>query len=197
MGHHDEGSGMIEESDRAHGVRRRVRPGLAAIAMIAGAATMVACGDSSDDAPDGAAKTKAAATTAPKPAASTTTNPAETGTNVPADVQAWSKSGTVRLAALWIGTPGKLSVEPKGNMTAEDPKSWDHWYPKGTEVTVTAENTKTARFLEWSGACAGKDRVCKVTMTDYKRLIGGFKLDKKGAKGLPKNDPALKPGTGS
>jgi hypothetical protein len=184
---------------------RRPRPWMAGVAMIAGAATALACGDSSDEPAPKAAATQAtsaaapATTAAPAPAASDqpAESPSESGKDVPADVKAWSEAGTVRLAAVWIGTPGKLVVAPEGNVTKSDPKSWDHWYPKGTKVTVQAKDTRTARFAEWAGACSGKSHLCKVEMTGYLRVIGGFRLDADGAKGLPKDDPALKPGTGS
>jgi pyruvate/2-oxoglutarate dehydrogenase complex dihydrolipoamide acyltransferase (E2) component len=173
--------------------------------MVLSAAMLAACGDSSDDATKANASTPAKATTTAKAtqAAASTTAPAAPipaeapatgpdGKKLSPEVRGWIKEGTARLAAVRIGTPGKLVVEPKGNVNY-----WDHYYPPGTVVTVTAKDTKTARFAEWSGACVGKDHVCKVKMTGYKRLIGGFNLDAKAASGLPKDDPALKFDTGS
>jgi len=185
---------MIEDSDRTRGVRRGVRPTMACVAVILGAATAVACGDSSDDAAPAA--TKAADAPAQSKAAQAKTTPAAPaegpdGKELTPEVRGWIDAGTPRLAAVRIGTPGKLVVEPKGNVNY-----WDHYYPSGTVVTVRAKDTKTARFAAWSGTCTGTKRVCKVKVTGYVRLIAGFDLDKAAAKGLPKNDPALKPSTG-
>lgn len=197
---------MIEKLNGPRGARRRVRPWIAGVAVIAGAATLVACGDSSDDAGNDAAAKKPAATTtaaaAAKPAA-TTSAPAGTESEdvgpgkVPADVQAYSDAGTMRLAAVWIGTPGKLVVKPKGDVTNSKYLGREYWYPKGTKVTILAKDGKAGRFNQWAGSCSGTNRKCKVTMSAFQRVIAGFDLDAKAAKRLPKDDPALNAGSGT
>lgn len=200
---------MPEELKPKDSARHRLRPMIASAVVVLGTATaLAACGDSSDDAANGSAKPKAAATTT-APAA-TTAAPAATAAqpaatqpdpNAPPQVgvkaKAWSDAGTVRLASVWLGTPGTLSVKPKGNVdTSVKDYRYEHWYPKGTEVTVTAHNGKASHFAEWAGACTDKTPVCTVTMDGFKRLIAGFSFDKKRAKGLSSKDPAMQPGTG-
>ncbi|WP_445151103.1 hypothetical protein [Baekduia sp. Peel2402] len=198
---------MPEELKPKDVARYRLRPMMASAVVVLGAATaLAACGDSSDDAANGSAKTKAAATTTAPAAttaapAATAAQPAATDPNAPPAVgtkaKAWSDAGTVRLAPVWLGTPGTLSVKPNGNVdTSVKYYRYEHWYPKGTKVTVTAHNGKASRFAEWAGACSGKDPVCAITMDGFKRTIAGFSFDKKRAKGLSSKDPAMKPGTG-
>lgn len=154
---------------------------MVAAAAVLAAVTALGCGDSSDKPSDQAsastAKPKAKPTSTPKP----TSGP-----------DAWRAQGTQRLAALRLGTPGTLIVRPHGLTGTRG----DRWYDAGTKVTITVRNTKTARFVGWDGACAGKKtRTCQVKMDDFVRVLAGFELNVKAAKHLPKSDPALQPGS--
>jgi hypothetical protein len=42
--------------------------------------------------------------------------------------------------------------------------SCDHAYPGGTVVKLTAIPDPSAHFVEWTGACAGQDETCDLTM---------------------------------
>lgn len=96
----------------------------------------------------------------------------------------------VRLAAAQVGTKGILTIDPNGNVGST---AWEHWYPVGTKVTLRVKNTPAARFVEWGGACSGKQRACTVTMDTRLRVVAGFLLNEQGAKGLAPDDPTLKP----
>jgi pyruvate/2-oxoglutarate dehydrogenase complex dihydrolipoamide acyltransferase (E2) component len=184
--------------------RRRMAPWMASAVIVLGALAGVGCGDSDDD-----GQSAAANTTAAKPApAATTQDPAATA---PATTQAqpaqsdqqdpttekgtelynrYTAEGTVRLAAIALGTPGVIKVKPVGIKY-----SWDHYYPKGSTVTLTAEDTKAAKFVQWSGECTGQGRTCKVTMDNIYRAVAGFTYNSETAKSLDKDSPLLKPGT--
>lgn len=170
-------------------------------ALIVGAATAVACGDSKDESQSAAADTTAAqaapAATTPAPAAPASTQgqaapPASDDPEAKAYelYKRYSAQGTVRLAAISLGTPGIVQVKPKGIKY-----HWDHYYPKGTVVTLKARDTKAARFIQWSGVCTGTKRTCTVKMDALYRTVAGFDYNAKGAKTLKSSSPLLKPGT--
>jgi pyruvate/2-oxoglutarate dehydrogenase complex dihydrolipoamide acyltransferase (E2) component len=192
---------MIGSSER-NGTSRGMRPWLACAAVVLGAGTALACGDSDDKTSESAAKapstqqaaqqqpaaTQAAPTTTQAaPAADPNTVDLRNGPTSEAEFKKLRAEGTVRLAAMRIGTPGKLTISPKG-LT----RSYEHWYKQGTVVTLKAKDTRTANFAAWSGACEGKGRTCKLKMTTLLRAVVGFKLDKAGAKGLSPEDKRLK-----
>jgi hypothetical protein len=172
---------LVEEGVRRAAGPRRPHVGTVAAAAVLAAVTALGCGDSSDKPSDQASAAASAAKPKPKAKPTPTSGP-----------DAWRAQGTQRLAALRLGTPGTLIVQPHG-LTGTN---GDRWYDAGTKVTIKVRNTKTARFVGWDGACAGKKTTtCHVQMNDFVRVLAGFELDTKAAKGLPKSDPALQPGS--
>lgn len=78
--------------------------------------------------------------------------------------------GTVLLMVYRYGAHGVVKVSPRG----ERQGAVNHWYPKGTKVTVSVKNRPNAIFAEWAGNCKGKKHVCKVTMKGTRRVLAGF-----------------------
>jgi hypothetical protein len=195
---------MNEEVDQPNARRSAVRPWVAGMALVLGATTALACGSSSDD--KGAdAKTKAAATTAAQAApAPTQAAPEPTAQQKEAvkeadqdpntlskKGQAYTDSGLRRILLVRLGTPGSFKLSPAGKLD-----KYSHWYKPGTQVTITAENGKAAKFAEWAGTCTGKQRTCKVKVSGVERIFGGFVIDEAAAKSLSPDDPALQGGVG-
>ncbi len=155
---------------------RKWRRALAGVAVIAAAGGVVACGSDDDN---GDAKATAAKTETTAPASETTaTTPAPATTVEDDPITKAEKApngplarGTTRLAAQRLGTPGIMTITPKG----EKYGPVDYWYPKGTKVTLRVKNRPNAIFAEWAGACTGKARVCRVTMDQqWVRVLAGF-----------------------
>ena len=48
-------------------------------------------------------------------------------------------------------------------------------YTAGTIVTLTAKPCPGWAFVQWSGACTGKIKICKVTMDNDKSVHAEFK----------------------
>lgn len=182
----------------------RLRPWLTGGALALSAAIALGCGSSSDDdkaSDQAAATTNKAAAAATTPATPTTSGtPATSGTTTTTPAQPvnpvakkYTAEGTVRLMAKRLGTPGTLVVvSPKGLVDQNN----ERWYKIGTEVTLRASSTKTARFAGWTQGCTSKAPLCKVKITkgDYTRVFAAFKLDQEAAKQLKPSDPALKSG---
>jgi hypothetical protein len=156
--------------DFKHRGRRRVRVGSLVISVSAAviAASVVAHADS----PEQASKARSAPVA--KAAGQTP------GTD---------KKGNLRLGALRLGTRGTLIVSPKGKVPGP---GTEHWFKRGTKVTIRAKDTKTAKFAGWSGDCRTKKRTCTLTMSRPMVAVAGFNLDEQAAKGLKKSDPRLK-----
>jgi hypothetical protein len=172
---------MIYDMKHKGSGRRRLRPWLAGGVLVVGATTAVAAGASSGDGPYRAAAVV-------PPTASAANQPTDRTPAAGVETVRWN--GRVRLGALRFGTPGKLVVSPKGKVPLA---ATHHWYKKGTKVTVRAVDTRTARFLQWTGVggCKGKKRTCTITMNESKNVIASYGLDKKGAKGLKRSDRRL------
>jgi PKD repeat protein len=50
--------------------------------------------------------------------------------------------------------------------SAGQPQSCSASFASGTEVTLTATASPDSKFLGWTGACAGTDPICQVTMSE-------------------------------
>src|SRR6185312_2032446 len=156
----------------------------ASAAVIVSAASVVACGDSSDE----ATKTNAAVSAQTATKQQAVTKPAtQASPPKPTKLEkAQTAKGTVSLSALRFGYGGKLVVTPNGDTPGA---ATIHWYKPGTHVTVRAVNTKLAEFREWSGVCRGKKRVCKVVVSRKgSEAYAGFDT----ADGVKKTDPGVK-----
>jgi hypothetical protein len=71
--------------------------------------------------------------------------------------------------ASWTLTVIRSGAFGTSRITSEDGfftcySSCDHSYPGGTVVKLTAIPDPSAHFVEWTGACAGQDETCDLTM---------------------------------
>jgi hypothetical protein len=71
-----------------------------------------------------------------------------------------------------VSGPGRVAVGPVDPGCASGcVVEWDH----GAQLTLTAEPAVGNRFAGWSGACAGRARVCRVTMDAAKTASAAFR----------------------
>jgi M6 family metalloprotease-like protein len=73
--------------------------------------------------------------------------------------------------------PGEAGSEVPPGSLETDPASPDLWFPRGTQVGVTATPTPGFSFVDWAGGLAGQPNPATVTMDEPRSVEATFRFE--------------------